>query len=162
MSDMLPSERSILAAFLAWLNASDGSACTIEHRPDELQRNEPACDFICADAITGRRIAVEISTFWRNDGAGQEDHRWEVWRTEIARLVEGRLPGTYHLATPLGVPQRVDPAACAEEIVAVVRSADWGALGYHYAPCDVGGMECRIWRHDEGGSSIEFQRFAPP
>jgi hypothetical protein len=79
VESLSPDEDGVLAVFLHWLNEKSQSAYQIEFRPDRdpERGRDPACDYVCINDA-GHRVAVEVTTFWRRPGAGDEDRAWTV------------------------------------------------------------------------------------
>jgi len=70
------------------------------------ERNLKRPDFICRDRITGDEITVEITQIINHPARMKaKAHRTRIWY-EIAKLVEGKLPGAYQLILPIRLDTR--------------------------------------------------------
>src|ERR1700731_1382116 len=78
-------------------------------KPDAVERNRPAVDYIIADAAHPPELAVEVSRTWRSDEAGEEDADWWKGVQRVRDLVRGQAPGRCRIATPMTIPAGFPP-----------------------------------------------------
>jgi len=86
---------------LIWyLNSGGRRSWTVVERPDNVERNLPRPDYVCWEKHTGAYITVEIKRILHDPEARKiEEFRKTIWY-EIARRVDGQLPGTFILGLP--------------------------------------------------------------
>jgi hypothetical protein len=94
-----PGEDEIIAAFVKDLNQKWGAHYTITGKPDAVERNRPAVDYIIADPERPPEVAVEVSRTWRSEEAGKEDADWWKWVQRVRDLVRGQVMGAFRMAT---------------------------------------------------------------
>jgi len=99
-----PGEDEIIAAFVKDLNHKRAAHYAIIAKPDAVERNRPAVDYIIADPERLPEVAVEVSRTWRSEAAGKEDADWWKWIQQVRDLVRGQVPGAFRIATPMTIP----------------------------------------------------------
>jgi len=104
-----PGEDEIIAAFVKDLNHKRAAHYAIIAKPDAVERNRPAVDYIIADPERLPEVAVEVSRTWRSEAAGKEDADWWKWIQQVRDLVRGQVPGALRIATPMTIPAGFPP-----------------------------------------------------
>ena len=112
-----PGEDEIIAAFLKDLNQKRGAHYAIIAKPDAVERNRPAVDYIIADPELPPKIAVEVSRTWRSEEAAKEDADWCKWVQRVSDLVRGQVPGAFRIATPMTIPTGFPPEPFAADLI---------------------------------------------
>ena len=116
-----PGEDEIIAAFVKDLNHKRRAHYAITAKPDAVERNRPAVDYIIADPEHPPEVAVEVSRTWRSDEAGKEDADWWKWVQGVRDRVRGQVPGAFRVATPMTIPAAFPPEPFADELVVILR-----------------------------------------
>ncbi len=99
-------EEYALSRLLWCLNSGGRRSYEIVSRPEKEERNLKCPDFICRDKITGTYITVEITQIIHHEDAIKAQvHKTRVWY-EIAKCVEGKLPGAFQLTLPVKLDTR--------------------------------------------------------
>lgn len=112
-----PGEDEIIAAFLKDLNQKRGAHYAIIAKPDAIERNRPAVDYIIADRERSPEVAIEVSRTWRSEEAGKEDADWWKWVQRVRDLVRGQVPGAFRIATPMTIPTGFPPEPFAADLI---------------------------------------------
>ncbi len=117
MREYPPGEDEIIAAFLKDLNHKRRADYAIISKPDAIERNRPAVDYIIADRERSPEVAIEVSRTWRSEEAGKEDAAWWKWIQRVRDLVRGQVPGAFRIATPMTIPAGFPPEPFAADLI---------------------------------------------
>ena len=112
-----PGENEIIAAFVKDLNHKRGAHYAIIAKPDAVERNRPAVDYIIADRERSPEVAIEVSRTWRSEAAGKEDADWWKWVQRVRDLVRDQVAGAFRIATPMTIPARFPPEPFAADLI---------------------------------------------
>jgi len=134
-----PGEDEIIAAFLKDLNHKRRADYAIISKPDAIERNRPAVDYIIADRERSPEVAIEVSRTWRSEEAGKEDAAWWKWIQRVRDLVRGQVPGAFRIATPMTIPAGFPPEPFAADLI-VQLSKDQARLAALHVDNNKGGF----------------------
>ncbi len=161
MSKFPPAQEDLLQAFQKYLNTSSGSSYEAVKRPDQEERHQQQVDYILRNKV-GRELAVEFTSIWRSQSAGQEDAYWDGWTRQCQQYMRCKVPGQFRVYVPLRVPQGLDPLRFADELVTFIAShnTELAALAQNssFLRTCVCGTEIFVAHADAQGSNIEFAR----
>ena len=94
-------EQEVVKAFLEFLKRTNqGNFILDENRPDRIERQLKAPDFLATNFSAGKRIAIEITSLYKSCGAGHEDI---VWMDTVGNLdveLRGRVCGSVWIFIP--------------------------------------------------------------
>lgn len=101
--NIIPSEDDVIWAFLSWLNKAIHADFCVKYRPDKVKggNKEKEIDYIAEDRITGNQIAIEESSFWKNEQSGKEAADWTYSVDYIKQKLSGRVKGQFDISTPI-------------------------------------------------------------
>ena len=124
MRASLPTQDEVFEAFLMQVNAARRSTYVVADRPDESERGESEIDYVATDAPSGRQLAVEVSSVWRNPEAGRDDRPWRDFVQTVETWLNGRVPGTFHLYADLRIPAGLNPQIFAGDLMTLFVRED--------------------------------------
>jgi hypothetical protein len=154
-----PAENGVLTAYLVHLKKSGAGEYAITRKPDGEERNARIYDFECTRK-DGQCIAVEVSSAWRRDDAGREDHEWSKWCAKVNGVLSRELKGTYHCMTSMSVPRGLTPEAAADAIKKALPEVDRKPRG-RTIRIELEKFVLALSWFEKKGAIIEFSRFAP-
>ena len=155
-----PPEKDVLSAYFSYLKKMGEGEFEVSRRPDVEDRTSRAYDFECTERNSGQRIAIELSSAWRRDEAGREDHEWSTWCAQVNKLLSPTLRGTYHGMTSIAVPRRIQPEAAVVAIRKILPDVDREPRGRSIR-IEIEGFAIAVSRFATSGATIEFARFGP-
>jgi hypothetical protein len=132
-----------LGRLIWYLDSGGRRSYVVVERPDEAERNLPRPDYVCRDMHTGTCVTVEVTKIFHNPQVGKIEEFRKDLCYEIAKRVDGQLPGTFILCLParllINQNERAriidSTAAQVTEIAPSLEVFESRPLGHHFSLC---------------------------
>ena len=160
-----PSQDDVLEVFRRWLNEQRLANYTIAERPDKVNRNSRDIDYVLNSSDRPTKIAVEVSSIWRSEDAGEEDAYFANWFERVRVRVRGGVEGTFYIFMPARVSDELKPTAFGDDLLNVIQgetaSLETAVKEGKNLALEVQGVRVRLFKAKTDGSDIDYGRFMP-
>jgi len=120
-------EQEVVKAFIEFLKRTkQGNFILHNNRPDRIERELKAPDFLATDDSTNKRIAIEITSLYKSCEAGLEDSIWMETVGGLDLELRGKITGSIWLFIPeltksmAGLKKRKDRLSIRSKLVQVL------------------------------------------